>query len=107
MTRSSSFRRTEIPPGEQIRFTCDGEDVAAAATDTVASALVAEGRSTFLTSPHDGEPRGGFCFSGRCGDCLMVIDGQPGTMACVTRVREGMVVETQHGLGHWEESVAS
>jgi uncharacterized metal-binding protein len=102
MRRSSSFRRAEIAAGEEIRFTCDGEAVVAAATDTIASALVAAGRTTFMTSPHDGAPRGGFCFIGRCGDCQMVIDGQPGTMACVTPVRAGMVVETQSGLGHWD-----
>jgi predicted molibdopterin-dependent oxidoreductase YjgC len=107
MTRSSSFRRVEIPPGEQVRFTCDGDEVVAASSDTVASALLAVSRSTFLTSPHDGAPRGGFCFTGRCSDCLMVIDGQPGTMACITRVRAGMVVETQTGLGHWDMVTAS
>jgi hypothetical protein len=106
MTRCSSFRRTEIVAGEEICFTCDGEDVVAAATDTVASALLAAGRTSFMTSPHDGGPRGGFCFTGRCGDCQMVINGQPGTMACVTPVRAGMIVETQAGLGHWD-TVAS
>ena len=80
---------------------CDGEEIVAAVSDSVASALLASGRRHFLISPHDGEPRGGFCFVGRCADCLMVIDGQPGTMACVTRVRPGMSVETQAGHGHW------
>jgi hypothetical protein len=31
----------------------------------------------------------------------MVIDGQPGTMACITPVRDGTRVETQQGRGHW------
>lgn len=104
MTKSRSFRRKDISTGDQIWFRCDGEEIDASSSDTVASALLAAGRSTFLTSPHDGEPRGGFCFVGRCGDCLMVIDGQPGTMACMTAVRSEMVVETQQGHGHWESS---
>jgi hypothetical protein len=107
MTRSSSFRRVEIPPGEEVQFTCDGEKVVAAVSDTIASALIATGRAMFMTSPHDGEPRGGFCFVGRCSDCLMVIDGQPGTMACITPVKAGMVVETQSGHGHWDTVAAS
>jgi hypothetical protein len=107
MTGARSFRRREITPGDQVRIRYDGEDIVAALSDTVASALLAAGRSTFLTSPHDGEARGGFCFVGRCGDCLMVIDGQPGTMACMTAVRSEMVIETQAGLGHWEASVGS
>ena len=61
----------------------------------------------FRTSPADDSPRGGFCFVGRCSDCLMMIDGQPGTMACRTLVRAGMRVETQHGLGHWESEAVS
>jgi uncharacterized metal-binding protein len=102
MARSSSFRRVAIPPGAEIHFTCDGRDVVAAASDTVASALIASGRTTLMTSPHDGAARGGYCFMGRCSDCLMVIDGLPGTMACITPVRSGMVVETQAGLGRWD-----
>ncbi len=107
MTRTGSFRRDTGSPGEHVRFVCDGEEVSAVASDTVASALLAAGRTTFLTSPHDGQPRGGFCFVGRCSDCLMIIDGQPGTMACITPVRDGMIVETQTGHGHWETSAVS
>jgi predicted molibdopterin-dependent oxidoreductase YjgC len=104
MTQSSAFRRREIPADSEIRIRCDGDDVVAMISDSVASALLAAGKSTFLISPHDEQPRGGFCFVGRCGDCLMVIDGQPGTMACTTRVRSGMVVETQVAHGRWEVS---
>lgn len=85
----------------EIRFSFDGQSIAGVAGDTVASALMAAGVRAFATDPHDGSPRGGFCFVGRCSDCLMVIDGQPGTMACMTQVRDGMEVEFQRGLGHW------
>ena len=36
---------------------------------------------------------------GVCFDCLVVVDGVPNTRACVTWVREGMVVERQTGFG--------
>jgi hypothetical protein len=32
----------------------------------------------------------------------MIVDGIPNTRTCVTPVREGMKVETQHGLGQWK-----
>ena len=35
---------------------------------------------------------------GVCFDCLVVVDGVPNTRACVTWVREGMVVSRQDGL---------
>jgi sarcosine oxidase subunit alpha len=31
----------------------------------------------------------------------MTVNGVPGVRTCITRVEEGMRVETQHGLGKW------
>jgi NADH dehydrogenase/NADH:ubiquinone oxidoreductase subunit G len=36
---------------------------------------------------------------GVCFDCLVVVDGVPNTRACVTWVRDGMVVARQDGFG--------
>lgn len=94
-------RRRATGTASAVQITFDGEPLAAVDTDTVASALIAAGHRVFTIDSHDGSPRGGFCFVGRCSDCLMVIDGQPGTMACISPVRDGMRVETQHGRGHW------
>lgn len=98
---SHGARRTFGPAGNALHFHFDGAVVSALDSDTVASALIAAGHRVFATAPQDGSPRGGYCFIGRCSDCLMVVDGQPGTMACITPVREGMRVETQTGRGHW------
>ena len=35
---------------------------------------------------------------------LGVLYGIPNVYACTTEVCAGMVVETQHGLGHWPEA---
>jgi predicted molibdopterin-dependent oxidoreductase YjgC len=95
-------RRWATGTASAVQITFDGEPLSALEADTVASALIAAGHRVFTIDPHDGSPRGGFCFVGRCSDCLMVIDGQPGTLACVTTVRDGMRVETQQGRGHWD-----
>jgi sarcosine oxidase subunit alpha len=34
---------------------------------------------------------------GVCFDCLVVVDGVGSRQGCMTRVRDGMVVETQNG----------
>jgi hypothetical protein len=31
----------------------------------------------------------------------MVVDGRPNVRTCVTLARDGMVIETQKGLGSW------
>jgi D-hydroxyproline dehydrogenase subunit gamma len=98
---SHRARRQPGHAGTALQIVFDGAEVSAVDTDTVASALIAAGCRTFTTMSQDGSPRGGYCFIGRCSDCLMVIDGQPGTMACMTPVRDGMRIETQIGHGHW------
>jgi len=100
---SHGARRQTGQAQKTLQFNFDGAAITACDTDTVASALIAAGHRIFAHTSQDGSARGGYCFVGRCSDCLMVIDGQPGTMACMTPVREGMRVETQIGLGHWGE----
>jgi predicted molibdopterin-dependent oxidoreductase YjgC len=101
-----STRRSDWPQSDPISFTFDGRRLQAYTSDTIASALIAAGVRTFNTHPSDGSARGGFCFVGRCSDCMVIADGQPGIMACTTPVRDGMAVETQSGLGHWADGDA-
>src|SRR5439155_11232919 len=43
-------------------------------------------------------PRGYFCGTGKCANCLVRVDGVPNARACVTPVRDGMKVETQNAF---------
>ncbi len=97
----AAHRRDSASDRQTISFTCNGEPMQGLAGDTVASALIAAGLPFFGTSPATGEPYRGFCFVGRCSDCLMEIDGQPGVMACRTPLREGIAVSVQSGRGTW------
>ena len=106
MNTHGARRRADAPISDPVNFLFGDIPIQAYASDTVASALIASGHRYFLEHPNDGTPRGGFCLVGRCSDCLMVIDGQPGVMACQTPVRNGMLVEVQVGLGHWSGSVS-
>lgn len=82
-----------------VELTLDGFRIGGREGEPLAVALLAAGVQVVRTMPESGEPRGGFCFSGRCADCLMIVDGISGVRACMTAVREGMRVETQHGFG--------
>lgn len=94
-----------LPATESVRITVDGEPLDAHVGEPVAAVLLAHGRRFCGTTVHTGEPRGVFCAIGLCGDCVMRIDGVPGVRACVTPVRAGMRVETQHGLGVWDATI--
>ena len=90
-----------LPAAESVRITVDGESLDARAGESVAAVLLAHGRRICRTTTRTGEPRGVFCATGLCADCMMQIDGIPGMRACVTPVRAAMRVETQRGIGTW------
>jgi predicted molibdopterin-dependent oxidoreductase YjgC len=85
--------------GKKVKFTLDGKATEGREGDTIASALQAAGVRVFRESINLHRPRGFFCAIGRCANCSMVVDGVPNTKVCVTRLKEGMVVETQRGRG--------
>lgn len=90
-----------LPHREHVTISFDGGAIDAVVGESLLAALLAAGIRTVRTMPRTGEPRGGYCLVGRCADCLVIVDGEPNVYACSALVRDGMVVETQRGLGHW------
>ncbi len=80
-----------------VRLVVDGEPLDARAGESVATALLAAGRVSFGDHPATGGPLAPFCLSGHCFGCLCTIDDRPGSQACLTRVADGMRVETRRG----------
>lgn len=80
----------------------NGKKIPAVTGEPIAAALLAAGIRIMRYTEKKNQPRGIFCGIGRCNDCKMIVDGVPNTRTCVTPVREGMVVETQKGLGQWK-----
>ena len=58
--------------------------MAASAGETVASALYRAGVRVFSRSFKYHRPRGLYCLTGDCPNCLMTVDGEPGVRACMT-----------------------
>jgi sarcosine oxidase subunit alpha len=79
-----------------FHFTFDGRTIAAKAGQTIAAALYAAGVRVFTRSFKYHRPRGLFCVSGDCPNCLMNVDGRPNVRTCVEPVREGQVVTHQN-----------
>ncbi len=89
----------KAPSVKMVEITVDGKKLMAKEGEKVLATLIAEGIIVNRYTVKRNEPRGLFCGIGQCTDCAMVVDGRPNVRTCVTPVKEGMVIETQHGLG--------
>ncbi len=91
------FRRLRQPEFRTVSLSVDGRPVVARPGDSVAAALLAAGILGCRTTPVSGAPRAPYCMMGVCFECLVTIDGTGSRQACLTRVRDGMRIETQQG----------
>ncbi|HOL66583.1 MAG TPA: (2Fe-2S)-binding protein [bacterium] len=93
----------EIPVRKKVFIFVDGRKIEAYEGEPIAAALWAAGIKKFRYTRKEGQPRGYFCGLGRCTDCVMTVDGVANVRTCITPVRDGMVIETQQGLGQWRK----
>jgi sarcosine oxidase subunit alpha len=77
-------------------FTFEGRTIPAAAGQSIAAALYAAGVRIFTRSFKYHRPRGLFCVSGDCPNCLMNVDGKPNVRTCTEPARAGQVVRSQN-----------
>src|SRR5713226_546658 len=82
--------------GRPLGFSLDGDRLEGREGDTVASALLRSGVTTFTRSIKFHRPRGPFCLSGSCGQCLLRVDGVPSLLACRLPLRLGMQCARQN-----------
>jgi len=64
-------------------------------SDTIASALHANGVKTFTRSLKYDRPRGFFCGIGKCSSCLMRVEGIPNVRTCIAPLKKDIHVEMQ------------
>ena len=82
----------KIIPGAAVTLHVDGKPVAARKGQSVAAALLAAGQRVLRHTRRAGKPRGVYCAMGVCFDCVVIIDGNAGVRACMTKVADGMQV---------------
>ena len=80
-------------------FSFDGEGITFESGDSVAAALIRNGKHSLRRTRFAGKERSIFCGIGQCFDCILVIDGKSNQRACLIPAREGMKVESQDGVG--------
>jgi predicted molibdopterin-dependent oxidoreductase YjgC len=91
----------EAKPAKEVQIFVDDKPIMAHEGEMIAAALIANGIFINRYTTHKHKPRGIYCAIGRCTDCIMTVDGMPNVRTCVTKVREGMRITTQHGTGVW------
>jgi sarcosine oxidase subunit alpha len=82
--------------GEPLTFSFEGQTVSALPGQSIAAALYASGQRIFTRSFKYHRPRGLFCMSGDCPNCLMNVDGRPNVRTCVEPARPGQNVIHQN-----------
>ncbi|HOP57646.1 MAG TPA: (2Fe-2S)-binding protein [Bacillota bacterium] len=92
----------DVTEKRKIDFYFDGRPMSGKEGDTIAAALHASGIKVLSKSIKDGRNRGLYCAIGNCGSCHMTVDGIPNVKTCITELKDGMVVESQKGLGRLE-----
>ncbi len=85
--------------GKRVPFDFDGKQMEGYEGEPIAMALHSNGVRIYRITPEMKRPRGFFCAIGKCSSCFMVVDGTPNVRTCITPLKAGMKVETQHGKG--------
>ena len=86
-------------------FEFEGRRVDIHAGDTVASALMRAGVTTFTRSLKYHRRRGIYCGTGDCPNCLLTVDDEPGVRSCCTEARPGSSVRRETGWPNAERDV--
>jgi hypothetical protein len=92
-----------VPDAAPVTIAFDGIDIEARAGEPVAAALLAHGIRGFRTMPESDALRGVFTGAGRSLEELGSVDGEANVPLMSTPVVDGMRVNTQRGLGVWED----
>jgi D-hydroxyproline dehydrogenase subunit gamma len=78
----------------RVRFSFDGTSLEAPRGMTVAGALLANGIVSWRRTGAGGRPRGIFCGTGGCFDCLVDVNDRRALRACLVLVRDGDELHT-------------
>ncbi|CAM4309411.1 (2Fe-2S)-binding protein [Lacicoccus alkaliphilus] len=86
-----------------IPFIWNGETYYGAEGESITAALLANDIRTLRYHERDGAPRGLYCNIGHCSECRVKVDGRENVRACLTPVRENMIIVRQGALPHLVE----
>lgn len=87
----------EIPKRKKITFRFDGKQLTGFEGMVISSALFLNKIKVFGHHIKDESPQGIFCSNGQCSQCNVIVNSIP-VKACMTPLKEGMIIESCNGL---------
>ncbi|MET3574937.1 (2Fe-2S)-binding protein [Bhargavaea ullalensis] len=82
----------KLDASPKVSFLFNGKEYEGIENEPIAAALLANGVRTLRRHEESGSPRGIYCNIGHCFECRVTVDGVQGMRACLTPVKDGMVV---------------
>ena len=80
----------------KLKFSYDGREIEAYENETIIAALLASGERIISRSLKFHRPRGIYSTKGKCGRCLMQVNGIPNVNAGTAIIKEGIEVKSQN-----------
>ena len=87
----------DVPKKDVVSFYWNKSKLVGKKDEMISSALFANNIKIFGHHHKDGSAQGIFCANGQCAKCTVIANGIP-VKACMTPVRENMIVESVKGL---------
>ena len=82
---------------KEVTIEFEGKTLRAYEGESLAAAIYAAGYNVFRWTPKLGRPRGPFCMVGKCGSCMVEVNGLA-VRSCITPVKQGMKIKRIRGL---------
>lgn len=95
----------EFNRGKRVKFFFNGKELEGFEGEAILAALHSNGIKVLSKSLKLKRARGIFCAIGKCSSCMMRVNGQDNVRTCITPLKEGMIIETQEGLGRLSETL--
>jgi|SRR5690625_3679840 len=83
---------------KKISFTFNDKTYQGLENESIAAALLANGIRVLRYHEESGSPRGIYCNIGHCYECRVFVNGKQGVRACLTPLKDGMVIESSGQL---------
>jgi len=96
VSRAAAQPGERIDRAQPISFYLDGRRLSAFKGDTVGSAMAGAGELLTARSFKYHRPRGLYCMTGSCGNCLVTVNGEPNVRACTRAVEADLQVTRQN-----------
>ncbi len=87
----------DVPEKEMVSFYWNKSKLSAKKDEMISSALFASNIKVFGHHHRDRSAQGIFCANGQCAKCTVIANGIP-VKACMTGIKENMIVESVEGL---------